>query len=127
LIIIVPQASVTAAADPEMTANPDSASKTTKLFSKIKTYLTGMHPMSVHLMGGCLMSVYLTGVYMMGVCLMGVYLTGVHLTGVCLMGIHFIGVHFMGVCLIPCTADTSCNQPCTAMFLLWVSHPEGKT
>jgi hypothetical protein len=34
-------------------------------------YLTGVHPTSVPLMGGCLMGVYL----------MGVYLTGVHLTG----------------------------------------------
>jgi hypothetical protein len=64
-----------------MTANPGSASKTTKLFSKIKTYLTGMHPTSAHLMGGCLMGVHLTSVYLMG-------------------------IHFIGVCLIPCTADT---------------------
>ena len=56
-----------------MAANLGSASKTTKLFSKIKTYLTGMHLTSVHLMG---------------VCLMGVYLTGVHLTGVHLMGVQ---------------------------------------
>jgi hypothetical protein len=36
--------------------------------------LTGVHPTSVHLMGGCLMGVYLTGVYLMDVCLLGVYL-----------------------------------------------------
>jgi hypothetical protein len=75
-----------AAADPDMTANPGSASETTKLFSKIKTYPTGKHPTSVHLTGGCLMGVYLTGVYVMGVCLMGVYLTGVHVIGVHLTG-----------------------------------------
>src|ERR1700722_14886404 len=43
-------------------------------------YLTGVHPTSVHLMGGCLMGVYLTGV-----CLLGVYLTDLHLTCVHLM------------------------------------------
>jgi hypothetical protein len=109
LIIIVPQGAVTAAAGPDMTANPDSASKTTKLFSKIKTYLTGMHPMSVHLMGVCLMGVYITGVHLTGVSLIGVYLIGIHFIGVHLMGVHLVGVYFMGVCLIPCTADTSCN------------------
>jgi hypothetical protein len=70
---------VAAAADQDMTANSGSASKTTNPFSKIKTYLTGMHPTSVHQMGGCLTGVYLTGVY-----LTGVYLTGVSLIGVCL-------------------------------------------
>ena len=66
----------------QVSANPGSASKTTELFSKIKTYITGIHPTSVHLTGGCLM---------------GVYLTGVHLTGVHLMGIHFMGMHLIGV------------------------------
>jgi hypothetical protein len=48
--------------------------KTTVLFSKIKTYLTGMHPTSVHLIGGCLMGVHLTGVHLTGVYVTGVYL-----------------------------------------------------
>ena len=45
-------------------------------------YLSGAHPTGVHLMGGCLMGVYLTGVVDGRVCLLGVYLTGGHLTGV---------------------------------------------
>src|SRR5277367_4724461 len=57
----------TAVVRTDIRANPGSASKTTKLFSKIKTYLTGMHPTSVHLMGGYLMGVYLTGMYRTGV------------------------------------------------------------
>jgi len=48
----------------------------------IYLYLTGVHPTSVHLMGGCPIGVYLTGM-----CLLGVYLTGVHLTGVHLTGV----------------------------------------
>jgi len=56
----------------DIPANPGSASK---LLSKIKTYLTGMHPTSVHLMGGCLMGVYLTGVYLTGVCILRAYLS----------------------------------------------------
>jgi len=38
----------------------------------IYLFLMGVHPTSVHLMGGCLMGVYPTGV-----CLLGVYLMGV--------------------------------------------------
>ena len=41
----------------------------------IYLFLTGVHPTSDHLIGGCLM----------GVCLFGVYLTDVHITGVHLM------------------------------------------
>ena len=59
-----------AAAKTDTPANPGSASKPTNLLSKIKTYLTGMHPTSVHLMGGCLMGVYLTGV-----CILRAYLS----------------------------------------------------
>ena len=43
----------------------------------IYLYLMGVHPTSVHLMGGCLIRVYLTGVHLTGMCLMGVYLIGV--------------------------------------------------
>jgi hypothetical protein len=74
-----------------MTAKPGSASKTTKLFWKIKTYLTGMHPTSVYLMGGCLMGVYLMGVY-----LTGLYVTGVHITG---RASHGMGMYLIGVFL----------------------------
>jgi hypothetical protein len=56
--------------------------KNTKLFSKIKTHLTGMHPTSAHLLGGCLMGVYPTGASLIGVSLIGVSL---YLTGVCVM------------------------------------------
>ena len=49
----------------------------------IYLYLTGVHPTSVHLIGGCLMGVYLTCVY-----LLGVYLTDVHLMDVYLTGVH---------------------------------------
>jgi hypothetical protein len=32
-------------------------------------FLTGVHPTSVHLIGGCLMGVYLTCVHLLGVCI----------------------------------------------------------
>jgi hypothetical protein len=71
----------------------------------IYLFLTGVHPTSVHLIGGCLMGVYLTGVYLLGVYLTGVHLTCVHLTGVHLMEIHFKSrhvsqVHLMAMCLM---------------------------
>ena len=54
----------------------------------IYLYLTGVHPTSVHLMGGCPIGVYLTGMCLLGVylivviyILIDVYLTGVHLIG----------------------------------------------
>src|SRR5271155_2489137 len=58
----------------------------------IYLFLTGVHPTSVHLIGGCLMGVYLTCVYLLGVYLTDVHLTCVHLTGMCLMGVYLIGV-----------------------------------
>jgi hypothetical protein len=45
----------------------------------IYLFLTGVHPTSVHLIGGCLMGVYLTCVYLLGVYLTDVRLTYVHL------------------------------------------------
>jgi hypothetical protein len=83
-----------AEANSDTPANPGSASKTTKLFSKIKMYLTDMHPtsVSVHLLGGCLMGVYLTGASLIGVSL---YLTGAHIMDVYLTGVHVMGIHFI--------------------------------
>ena len=70
-----------AAVETDIPANPGSASKTTKLLSKIKPYITGMHPTSVHLMGVHVMGVHLTGVHVMGIHFMGMHLIGVYLTG----------------------------------------------
>jgi hypothetical protein len=86
----------------------------------IYLFLTGVYPTSVHLIGGCLMGVYLTCVYLLGVYLTGVHLTGVHLTGMCLMGVYLTGMHLMGVYLIAlfrgCTPTGdiagSCLQGC---------------
>jgi hypothetical protein len=76
-----------------------------------------MHSTSVHLMGGCLMGVYLTGVYLIGVCLMSVYLTGAYLTGcishrrasLYLTGVHLTGVHLMGYCQYEGQAESRLN------------------
>jgi hypothetical protein len=75
--------------------------------SKIKAYLTGMHPTGnasherasdgrVSLIG---VSLYLTGVHVMGIHSMGMHLIGVYLTGICLIGVY----------LIHSTGDTSCS------------------
>jgi hypothetical protein len=65
--------------------------------SAVRLLVMGVHPTSVHLIGGCLMGIYLTGVHLMGGCLMGMYLTGVYLMGVYLLAVYLTGVHPMGV------------------------------
>src|SRR6202044_2369784 len=61
-----------------------------------------VHLMGVHLVGMCLIDVYLMGVHLIGVnlmgrCLMGVYLMGVHLICGCLIGVHLMSVYLIGV------------------------------
>jgi hypothetical protein len=85
----------------------------------IYLYLRGVHPTSVHLMGGCLMGVYLTGVHLMGIHFMGMHLIGVRLIGMCLMGVHLMGmclmgVHLTGVHLMGCTLYSHYQCPFAA-------------